>query len=254
MLREHLVKKNAGVESSFRWRGGDISRIEGFSDAVFGFAVTLLVVSLEVPETFNELWEKMHGFVAFTVCFFILFSVWYDQYIFFRRYALNDALTTWLNAALLFVVLFYIYPLKFLFSMLIKLFTGASLQVHLSDGTTQPIIEVDKVPLLMIIYALGFIAVSGIFVVLYARAYRRRNDLELNELETIDTKSSVHSHLLNIGVGILSIAMIGVGGTGSTAWAGMTYWLIGPLQAINGITTAKRKKRIVQDAKTSSQF
>ena len=30
--------------------GREVSRLEGFSDAVFGFALTLLVVSLEVPE------------------------------------------------------------------------------------------------------------------------------------------------------------------------------------------------------------
>ena len=32
-------------------RAYEVSRIEGFSDAVFGFALTLLVVSLEMPET-----------------------------------------------------------------------------------------------------------------------------------------------------------------------------------------------------------
>jgi len=35
--------------------GREVSRIEGFSDAVFGFALTLLVVSLEVPMSFNGL-------------------------------------------------------------------------------------------------------------------------------------------------------------------------------------------------------
>jgi len=46
MIRARLLER--GVESGmgFRWRSHEISRIEGLSDAVFGFAVTLLVVSL----------------------------------------------------------------------------------------------------------------------------------------------------------------------------------------------------------------
>ena len=49
----------AGVDRRAGRRGGlplareDVSRIEGFSDAVFAFAVAL-AVSLEVPKTFDE--------------------------------------------------------------------------------------------------------------------------------------------------------------------------------------------------------
>jgi hypothetical protein len=39
-LRENLVRSGAGKTRGFRWRGGEVSRIEGFTDAVFAFAVT----------------------------------------------------------------------------------------------------------------------------------------------------------------------------------------------------------------------
>ena len=40
-------------------RGREVTRLEALSDAVFGFAATLLVVSLEVPQTFPELVKSL---------------------------------------------------------------------------------------------------------------------------------------------------------------------------------------------------
>lgn len=245
MRRDTLSKKNHVEKNGFRWRGaGEIVRIEGFSDAVFAFAVTLLVVSLEVPETFTELWEKMHGFVAFMICFALLFLVWHDQYTFFRRYGLHDSVTNWLNGALLFVVLFFVYPLKFLFSFLFKAFTGGNLQVHLPDGRVEWIIEREQMPQLMIIYALGYIAVALIFVLLYRRAYRKRVELELNDEEVMETRASLQSHALNIGIGLLSILIVVIGGAGSAFFAGIVYALVGPLQWLNGAILGKKKRKL----------
>jgi len=53
VLRDKLFEKQIGAQSDFRWRSHEITRMKGFSDAVFAFAVTLLVVSLEVPKTFE---------------------------------------------------------------------------------------------------------------------------------------------------------------------------------------------------------
>src|SRR5947207_2841599 len=100
MIREKLIDKGAGDPHKFRWRSHDISRIEGLSDAVFAFAVTLLVVSLEVPKTFTELAATMRGFGAFAISFALLFIIWFNQYKFFRRYGLQDNLTVCLNGAL----------------------------------------------------------------------------------------------------------------------------------------------------------
>jgi len=75
MIREKLMEGDLGRTLDFRWRGHEVSRIEGLSDAVFAFAITLLVVSLEVPKTFDELAETMHGFGAFLISFTLLFRL-----------------------------------------------------------------------------------------------------------------------------------------------------------------------------------
>ena len=95
-------------------RKHEITRLEAFSDAVFGFAATLLVVALEVPATFPELVSNLRGFFAFGLSFAMLVLIWAAHNGFFRRYGMDDAGTVVLNSILLFVVLFYVYPLKFL--------------------------------------------------------------------------------------------------------------------------------------------
>src|SRR5215475_3212477 len=80
-------------EEYFRWRGGEITRLESFCDVVFGFALTLLVVSLEVPHSYAELMTAMRGFVPFAICFAQLILVWRSHYQFSRRYGLEDPYT-----------------------------------------------------------------------------------------------------------------------------------------------------------------
>jgi hypothetical protein len=47
MIREARMRGAAAQEpGGFRLRGREVTRLESFSDAVFAFAVTLLVVSL----------------------------------------------------------------------------------------------------------------------------------------------------------------------------------------------------------------
>ena len=101
-------------------RRHEVTRLEGFSDAVFGFALTLLVVSLEVPNSVDELLKDMQGLVGFALMFAMVCWIWYKHNVFFRSYGLEDPWTVFLNCVLLFVVLFYVYPLKFLTAALMK--------------------------------------------------------------------------------------------------------------------------------------
>src|SRR5262245_629809 len=95
-------------------RSHEVTRIEGFSDAVFAFSLTLLVVSLEVPKTLEELDKNVRELIPFGLMFAMICWIWWEHNKFFRRYGLQDAYTAFLNSLLLFVVLFYVYPLKFL--------------------------------------------------------------------------------------------------------------------------------------------
>jgi uncharacterized membrane protein len=232
VVRGGLARRQGG-EEDFRWRGEDISRIEGFSDAVFAFAVTLLVVSLEVPKTFDELLATMRGFLAFAICFFLLLFVWYDHYKFYRRFGLRDTTTLGLNSALLFLVLLYVYPLKFLFTMLTD---------QLFGFPQNEIIEPSQIPLLMVIYGAGFVAIQLVFLLMYLRAYSLHTALELDPQELSVTREEIQGFMLNVLVGLTSVAIAVLGGVGVIAWAGYVYILVFPLQTINGRVMGSRRK------------
>jgi hypothetical protein len=244
VIREPLAARAAGARPGFRFRGKEISRFEGFSDAVLGFAVTLLVVSLEVPRTFPELLAGMRGFVAFGICFAILVWVWYQQYLYFRRYGLEDVTSIFLNSVLLFVVLFYIYPLKFLFRLLIDQLLGRSLIVPAAGGRLEPAIVRSQVPLLMEIYGAGFVAIFGVLALLYLHAYRKRADLALSPLEVFDTRESIQGTLLNMSVGLISLAIAAFGGPRASPWAGWCYALLGVFSSLHGAVMGKRRRAL----------
>jgi uncharacterized membrane protein len=232
-MRERLLQRQERHGGDgFRWRGEEVWRVEGFSDAVFAFAVTLLVVSLEVPRTFDELLGTMRGFLAFAICFALLLLIWYEHYKFFRRYGLRDTPTVWLNSALLFLVLLYVYPLKFLFTLVVDQLLGF--------GGAAGMIKPSQGPLLMIIYGAGFGAIQLVFLALYWRAYSLRDALELDARELSVTRTETQSFLLNVLVGLASVGIATLGGEGWVSWAGWIYVLIGPLQAANGFVMGSR--------------
>jgi uncharacterized membrane protein len=162
---------------------GESSRLEGLSDAVFAFAV----------------------------CFAILFWVWHDHYRFFRRYGLADGFTTALTGVLLFIVLFHVYPMKFLFTVLFDQLFGEA-----PAGAIEP----RQVPLLMLVYTAGFIAVQLVFILLYLHAHRLADTLELNTYERLTTRSEIQGFAINVLIGLTSITVVAVGGPDAAFWSG----------------------------------
>jgi uncharacterized membrane protein len=238
-----LFRHHLNPEPGFHWRGGEISRLEAFSDAVFAFAVTLLVVSLEVPYTFDELMDVIRGFPAFAICFSMLLLVWYNHAKFFRRYGMQDPLIQALNGALLFVVLFYVYPLKFLFTTLLGWTTHGGSLSH-AHRIQETLMQHD-VPKLMAIYGLGYAAVFGLFAVMHWIAYRRRTQLELNELEVHRTRKSLIDHVAMTLFGLTSTALALALPQNLSGLAGWVYMFIGVYYTIAGKVFGKQE-RILQ--------
>src|ERR1051326_7216956 len=192
----------------FRWRSHEITRVEGFSDAVFGFAITLLIVSLEVPHTSAELLDTMRGFGAFVVTFFMLASLWYSQHMFFRRYGLEDRVTVVLNLALLFMVLFFVYPLKFLFNVIL-VDPRMRQKVATPHGLESVILPGHK-PIIFCIFGAGFVGVMTIFMLLYRHAYKQRDKLGLNEFEIFETEHSLRRLIVAIMIGCTYFLIAGI--------------------------------------------
>ena len=131
-----------------------------------------------------------------------------------------DIPTRWLNSAMLFLMLLYVYPLKFLFTLLID---------ELFGFAESEMIEPSQWPLLMVIYGAGFVAIQLVFVLMYLRAYSLRATLELDAHELSVTREEIQGFFLNILVGLVSVAIAVLGGAGR---------LLGRIRLLAGLPTA----------------
>ena len=226
-------------------RRHDITRLEGFSDAVFGFALTLLVVSLDVPRSYQELMGLMGGFLSFACCFAFLVWIWHEHNAFFRRYGLQDNVTVLINAALLFVVLFYVYPLKFMFDSMFARF------IPMSNPPVQ--MSLRELATASGVYAIGFILMMLMFVLLHVRAYVRRHDLRLTDLELFDLKSLAGHHLVSASVGVVALAVAVFAPLTFAPLSPATLGLMGPGHALWGVYHTRQRKaleaRLASDAR-----
>jgi uncharacterized membrane protein len=231
-LRALRLKRDPEVVEGFRMRGRELTRIESFSDAVFGFALTLLVVSLDAPKTFSDLMNAMRSFPAFSVCFLFLAIIWNSHYNYCRRYGLDDGRSRFLTCFMLFLVLFYVYPLKFLFNLSINY------TIFGRPANAAPLLG-SELSTLLVIYGLGFAAVYFSLTLLYLHAYRLRDDLELNELERFDTRYQIYHLLILVVVGLIAAAFARV--PEAVHWSGLIYLLLFPLLRLQRIIHRRRR-------------
>jgi hypothetical protein len=247
MVDDHPPRARRFLDPDFRWRGTEVSRMEALADAVFALALALLFLQAAPPANLHELKATLMSLVPFAITFTLLAMVWVDHFRFFRRYALIDKTTFFGNLFLLFLVLFYAYPLKFLFTLLcVQLFgsigelTATSMQAGLDElgGSA-----------LMMVYSSGFGAIYATLALLYRHALRRADDLGLDVVERHMTATSVIECLALVGFALVSIVLAAIGFPNV---GGLIYFGIGPVMGWMGARRGAQQRRLLSARKLAA--
>ena len=188
----------------------NISRLEAFSDGVFAFAATLMVVNFDVGQNLRFEKATIVGFGSFAISFFVLVSLWWVHYNYFRRTKYMDNWIIVLNAILLFVALYYVFPLK------------TMVQSWAGEGGVNSIQDLSN---LFILYGLGFLLIFTCYALMYYRAYRKSKSSN-NSLKLIYFTRHFAIFALVAALSItISFLKIGM----PFGFPGWVYGLIGPL-------------------------
>ncbi len=236
----------------FQLRGGQGHRLESLSDSVFGLAIAILLLASSVPKNFTELLHFVCDALPLFICMIFIYHIWHQQAVFFLRYGLYDNITIRLNLMLLFLVLFYAYPLKFLMSWLMEFFPLLLWGLLGSEDAWEGIkalterVRFQDLPLLMVIYGAGFLGIFFVFYLLYKHAYKHRELLELNEIEIVQTQFDIQDVGIVILVAALSILIALIGVLAHFSFASFFAGLVYNLLWIIFIPISKRQEKKLQ--------
>jgi uncharacterized membrane protein len=124
-------------------------RMEGFSDAIFAIAVTLLVLDLHVPDKdsltgsaaiIGFLISQWPAYAAFCISFFSIFIMWVNHHKLFKQIYSRNTAITFANGLILFFASIVSYPTALLArffntssaTIVVAIYTGMFILINLS--------------------------------------------------------------------------------------------------------------------------
>lgn len=228
--------------AGFRLRGLQMTRIETFTDAAFAFALTLLVISLDPPSTFSELGTALRGIPAFLLSASMLMMFWWGHHEWSRRYGLDDLWTLLLSCGLVFTVLIYVYPLRFMFQLMMTWIGGIT---GLPLGTGAGIEEIEDVNRIFVLYGIGFTIMAATLVLLNRHAWNLRDTLGLDALERHETRAALGAWFILMLAGILSTILALVLPPTFVGVPGWMYAMLGIAMPIYGKRMSRRRLEVL---------
>lgn len=221
---QNPLKKQVNRDPRITYRGENPGRLENLTDAVFGIAITLLIFNQFTFSTFHDLIEFSKTFPAFLISIGFIYLIWMEHSRFSVIYQLELGWVQMLNILFLALIIFYVYPLKYLTNFLSYVFFGANLNIS---------IAYTDVPLLMMYYGgLAFLVYFCLFL-FYFVAKKKSHQLQLSDYEYFFTRQQSYRLLIMFSVPLFSIVVAFIfyklesvlGGF----FSGITYFLYTPL-------------------------
>ncbi|MEQ8581783.1 MAG: TMEM175 family protein [Marinoscillum sp.] len=247
-MRKLMKDQEVGLDPYFRYRGKNQTRVEAFTDAAFALGITLIVLSTSAPNTFDELWLSMRDVIPFGLCVILVMVIWYQHYLFFLRYGLQDSRIITLNTFLIFLILIYVYPLKFLFKVLFDIYVALfTSDKEIFQHLFTSVIRMEDTRTLMVLYGMGGALIFFTISLMYHHALKISTELELDEYEIHETKTALQTNVLMGMIPLLStlVALSGLFGMHNFAVSGFIYMLYPPVMIIHERISKKRRNQLL---------
>jgi len=218
---------SADIATVLRTRRHQPTRLEGFVDAAFAFVVTMLVVSIgHVPNSVPDVLHALRGVPAFGLSFLLIARFWKAHRDWSRSYDIEDGRAILLSLALVFVVLIFAYPLRFIFSLLCYWLSN-----HWLIDQPIELQSIDEYRIAFEVYGVGFAAIAALFALLYRHAARVVTDLDRRER----VATRMHQQLWWMTGGVALLSALSAAALPLDEHRGWLFGIPGTIYALNGL-------------------